>query len=74
MGSESQDTQVDGYMCVDSDIEVVPQTDSENEERGERESDEPEEDREVNVAKCSTDEVEAPSLDITNNELCSRKS
>ena len=63
VGSESQDTQVDRY--VDSDIEVVPQTDSENDDQGETESDEPEVDRKVNVA-------EAPPLGITKSELNSR--
>ena len=57
---------------MDSDIEVVPQTDSENEEGGE--SDEVE-DREVNGTKSSTvahgtDEVVVPSF--ANSERCSR--
>ena len=69
-GSECHVIEVDSY--VDSDIEVVPQTDSENEGGGE--SDEVE-DREVNGTKSSTvthgtDEVEVPSF--TNSERCSR--
>ena len=69
-GSECQVIEVDSY--VDSDIEVVPQTDSENDGQEEMESDESEE-HEVNIAKYATathgtDEVEAPSLDITNTQ------
>ena len=66
MNSESQDTQIDS-----SDIQVVPQTDSESEE--EREIDELE-DREINVAETSTRihaaETETPSSDLISNEQC----
>ena len=69
MHSESQDTEIDS-----SDIQVVPQTDSESEEVKEREVDEPA-DREANVAETSTaihaGETKSPSVDVISNEQCS---